>query len=77
MHRCVIYIYIELINLHALYPEHVIRGLEHLSLIWISSIPVLKPAFGMSTAGPGVPGVTLGRGQRVPLPLYVHLLQHI
>ena len=26
--------------------------LEHLSLIWISSIPVLKPAFGMSTAGP-------------------------
>lgn len=41
--------------------------LEHLLVMWKNSLPVLKSAFGISIAGraQGVPGVTLGRGQRV------------
>lgn len=52
---------------HVLCGEHVIMDPEHLLLIWKNSLPVLKAAFGMSTAGwaQGVPRVTLGRRQRV------------
>lgn len=36
---------------HVLCREHVIMDPEHLLLIWKNSLPVLKAAFGMSTAG--------------------------
>lgn len=36
---------------HLLYDEDGIMDLEHLLLIWKSSLPVLKPAFRLSLAG--------------------------
>ena len=82
MHRCVIYIYIEFINL--CYKSCTVSGTCHrgsrTSFVNLDKqYSVLKPAFGMSTAGPGSSQRYLGRGQRVPLPLggHVHLLQHI